>query len=68
MSADAADVLPWLDRAWRLKQVEDAPVWSLSCFYVRKSYRRKGLPEALIGAALNAAGRARAPALEAYPP
>jgi hypothetical protein len=30
------DVLPWLDRAWRLKRVDDAPVWSLSCFYVRK--------------------------------
>lgn len=61
------DVLPWLDRAWRLKRVDDAPVWSLSCFYVRKGYRRKGVSEALIGAALNAAGRARAPALEAYP-
>jgi hypothetical protein len=24
------DVLPWLDRAWRLKQADDAPVWSLS--------------------------------------
>jgi GNAT superfamily N-acetyltransferase len=61
------DVLPWLDRAWRLKQVDDAPVWSLSCFYVRKGYRRKGVTEALIGAALNAARRAKAPALEAYP-
>src|SRR5215471_3299329 len=61
------DVLPWLDRAWRLKRVDDAPVWSLSCFYVRKGYRRKGVTEALIGAALNAAKRAKAPALEAYP-
>ena len=25
------DVLPWLDRAWRLKRVDDAAVWSLSC-------------------------------------
>ena len=61
------DVLPWLDRAWRLKRVDDAAVWSLSCFYVRKGYRRKGVTEALIGAALNAARRANAPALEAYP-
>ena len=61
------DVLPWLDREWRLKRVDDAPVWSLSCFYVRKGYRRKGVTEALIGAALNATRRAKAPALEAYP-
>ena len=61
------DVLPWLDRAWRLKRVDDAPVWSLSCFYVRKGYRTKGVSEALIGAALNATRRAKAPALEAYP-
>jgi len=26
------DALPWLDRTWRLKRVDDAPVWSLSCF------------------------------------
>jgi len=30
------DVLPWLDRAWRLKRVDDAPVWSLSCFYAQR--------------------------------
>ena len=59
-------MLPWLDRAWRLKRVDDAPVWSLSCFYVHKGYRRKGVTEALIGAALSAARRAKAPALEAY--
>jgi hypothetical protein len=40
-------------RAWRLKRVDDAPVWSLSCFYARKGYRRKGVTEALIATALN---------------
>jgi hypothetical protein len=37
------DALPWLDRAWQLKRVDDLPIWSLSCFYVRKGYRRKGV-------------------------
>ena len=59
--------LPWLDRTWRLKRVDDVPVWSLSCFYVRKGYRKKGVMSALIAAALDAARRAGAPALEAYP-
>jgi GNAT superfamily N-acetyltransferase len=56
------DALPWLDRTWRLKPVDDLPVWSLSCFYVRKGYRRKS-----ISAALKEAKSAKAPALEAYP-
>lgn len=61
------DAIPWLDRTWRLSPVDDLPVWSLSCLYVRKGYRRKGITTALIAAALRAAKRAGAPALEAYP-
>jgi GNAT superfamily N-acetyltransferase len=61
------DALPWLDQTWRLKRVDDVPVWSLSCFYVRKGYRRQGVASALITAALDVAKRAGAPALEAYP-
>ena len=61
------DALPWLDRTWRLERVDDVPVWSLSCFYVRKGYRKRGVTSALIAAALDAAKRAGAPALEAYP-
>jgi GNAT superfamily N-acetyltransferase len=47
--------------------VDDVPVWSLSCFYVRKGYRNEGVASALIAAALKAARRVKAPALEAYP-
>jgi GNAT superfamily N-acetyltransferase len=61
------DDLPWLDRAWRVRRVDDVPVWSISCFYVRKGYRRRGVTSALIAAALRAAKRANAPAVEAYP-
>ena len=61
------DCVPWLDRLWRLARVDDLPVWSLSCFYIRIGYRRKGVCTALIGAALEAAREAKAPALEAYP-
>ncbi|MEX0885916.1 MAG: GNAT family N-acetyltransferase [Phycisphaeraceae bacterium] len=61
------DALPWLDRAWRLKRVDDLPVWSLSCLYVRKGYRRRGVTHTLIRAAIDAAKQAGAPALEAYP-
>ncbi|MBV8573219.1 MAG: GNAT family N-acetyltransferase [Acidobacteriaceae bacterium] len=61
------DALPWLDRVWRLRRVDDMPVWSLSCLYVRKGYRRRGVTSALIAGAIKAAKAAGAPALEAYP-
>lgn len=61
------DDLPWLDRTWRLKRVDDVPVWSISCFYVRKGYRRQGVTTALLSAALDTAERAGASAVEAYP-
>jgi GNAT superfamily N-acetyltransferase len=59
--------LPQLAREWRLKTIDEQPVWALTCLYVRKSHRRRGVSAALVEAALAAARRARAPALEAYP-
>jgi GNAT superfamily N-acetyltransferase len=61
------DQVPELDRAWRLKRIDDVPVWSITCFYVRKGYRKRGVTSVLIGAALKAAKQAGAPSLEAYP-
>jgi GNAT superfamily N-acetyltransferase len=59
--------LPWLNGARWLKPIDDTPVWSIACFYVRRRYRRRGVTSALIAAALRVVKRARAPALEAYP-
>jgi ribosomal protein S18 acetylase RimI-like enzyme len=61
------DSLAHLDKVWRLGRVDDVPVWSLSCLYVRKGFRKRGIVTALIKAALRAAKTAGAPALEAYP-
>jgi GNAT superfamily N-acetyltransferase len=59
--------LPWMDRTRGLERVDDLPVWCISCFYIRKGFRKKGVTSALIEAALKTAKRAGAPALEAYP-
>jgi GNAT superfamily N-acetyltransferase len=59
--------LSWLDRKQALQPVDDVPVWAVSCFYIRRGYRRRGVMAALITEALKAAKRANAPALEAYP-
>ena len=61
------EALPWLDHGWRLKRIDEKPVWSLSCFYVRIGYRKQGVTTVLIDAALKVARRAEAPALEVYP-
>jgi GNAT superfamily N-acetyltransferase len=57
----------WLDRNRFLKPVDETPVWSISCFYIRKGFRRQGITETLIREALTVARKAGAPALEAYP-
>jgi hypothetical protein len=59
------DDLPWLER--RIKRVDDTPVWSLSCFYVRIGYRKKGVTAALIAEAVKMAKRSKATVVEAYP-
>jgi GNAT superfamily N-acetyltransferase len=59
--------LNWLSRKRTLEAIDNVPVWSVSCFYVRRGYRNKGIMAALIGEALKTAKRAKAPAVEAYP-
>jgi GNAT superfamily N-acetyltransferase len=59
--------LPWLNRTWRLRRLDDLPVWSISCFYVRKGFRKRGVSSALIAAALKSAKSAGAVILESYP-
>lgn len=59
--------LPHLERGRFTRRVDEVPVWVISCFYMRRGYRKRGVMSALIAAALKAARRADAPALEAYP-
>ncbi len=59
--------LAFLERAPRLQPLPAGPVWSVSCFYIRRGYRRRGVSEALVRAAVVHAREAGAPALEAYP-
>lgn len=59
--------LPWLEHTPKLKAIDAEPVWSISCFYIRKGYRRRGVTSALIAAALDVARQAGALAVEAYP-
>ena len=59
--------LEWLGHSRYLGPVDDLPVWSLPCFYVRRTYRAQRVMDALIEAAVRTGTAAGAPALEAYP-
>jgi GNAT superfamily N-acetyltransferase len=56
-----------LVRSRNLVAVDDAPVWSVPCFFVRRPFRRQGVAGALLAAAAEHARRAGAPWLEGYP-
>lgn len=58
---------PRLARARTLAPVDDRPVWSITCFFVARSHRRRGVTRALVEAAAAHARVHGAPALEAYP-
>jgi GNAT superfamily N-acetyltransferase len=59
--------LSWLAHTRFLQPVDDLPVWSVPCFYVRRTHRGRGVMAALIDAAVAEAAAGAAPALEAYP-
>lgn len=61
------ETFPSLDRSRVTSPVDDARVWSVTCFYVDADYRRKGLTARLIEAAVAHAKRHGARIVEAYP-
>jgi GNAT superfamily N-acetyltransferase len=50
-----------------LKPIDDKPVWSVSCFFIAKPHRRKGLSVKLLKATLTYAKKEGAKIVEAYP-
>lgn len=61
------EAYPTLDRSPRLKRVDDAPVWSITCFFVAKAHRRTGVMRALLDGAVAHARASGATTLEGYP-
>jgi len=58
---------PRLARSRVLSPVDDQPVWSVTCFFVARPYRRRGLSVRLLTAAAELAGRSGARLVEGYP-
>ncbi len=56
-----------LARSRNLAAVDDAPVWSITCFVIARRFRRRGLTRSLIDAAVSLAREHGAEWVEAYP-
>jgi GNAT superfamily N-acetyltransferase len=50
-----------------LGPVDDQPVWVISCFYIHRDYRKSGLMEKLVSAALEFARSKNVKIVEAFP-
>lgn len=56
-----------LEKSRVLKPLDDQPVWSVSCFFIAKDYRAKGLSVPLLKAAVDYARIQGAQIIEGYP-
>jgi GNAT superfamily N-acetyltransferase len=56
-----------LERSRVFKPIDAQPVWSISCLFIAKSYRRQGLSAELVQAAIHFCGQHGATMIEAYP-
>lgn len=56
-----------IENSRTLKRIDDKPVWSITCFFVKKEYRKQGVSKILIKGAIDHARKSKIKTLEAYP-
>jgi GNAT superfamily N-acetyltransferase len=61
------DAFPRLERSRVAKRIDDQPVWSVICFFVRKKFRQMGVSTELLKAAVAYARDNGARIIEGYP-
>ncbi len=67
VAIEPRSAFPRLARSRTLAPVDDRPVWSITCFFVARPHRGKGLTGALVEAAVRYARSRGARIVEAYP-
>ena len=58
---------PALERSRVLKKIDDQAVWSISCFFIHKDYRKQGLSVRILKAAVNYVRKQGGQIVEGYP-
>ena len=61
------ETYPVLERSRVLKRIDDTPVWSVTCLFVARPFRRRGVSVALLCAAVQFAADRGAAVVEGYP-
>ena len=61
------ETYPSLERSRILKPVDERPVWSITCFFIARPHRRRGVSVRLIEAAVKYARTRGAKIIEGYP-
>ena len=67
VSVAPRDCFPALATSRILKPVDDLPVWSITCFFILKPYRNRGLSITLLNAASAYVAQQGGTVLEGYP-
>jgi GNAT superfamily N-acetyltransferase len=58
---------PALERSRILKKIDDQAVWSISCFFIHKDYRKQGLSVRILEAAVDYVRKQGGQIVEGYP-
>ncbi|MBU2446139.1 MAG: GNAT family N-acetyltransferase [Bacteroidetes bacterium] len=61
------DKYPLLENSRVLRRFDDEQVWSIVCFFIEKSFRKKGVAVKLIKSAVNFVKRSGGKIIEGYP-
>ena len=56
-----------IENSRAFKRIDKKPVWSITCFFIKKEYRRNGFSKLLIKGVIDYAKNHRIKILEAYP-
>jgi len=56
-----------LERSRVHKRIDELPVWSITCFFISKKFRMKGVSSMMLNAVIDHARKSGIPVLEAYP-
>jgi GNAT superfamily N-acetyltransferase len=56
-----------IERSKAFKRPDDKPVWSITCFFIKKEFRKMGLSEEMIKGVIEYAKKNNIHSLEAYP-
>ena len=67
IAVEPRESYPKLAHSRVLKPVDDQPVWSVTCFFVAKQFRRKGITVELLKAAIEHVQRQGGKIVEGYP-